>query len=235
MNPLYLQIKKRITESLADGFWHPAQSIPSETELARSFNVSQGTIRKAIDELAAENILIRRQGKGTFVASHNEEGSQLRFLRLTSSQDNKEKLDNQLVSFIKQKATNKTAKTLGINVGTTVFSIKRVLTFNRKPLILDFIKVPASSFRGLSPEMIIEKNGAMYRMYETDFGIQMLHAKEKIRAIAANMETSNLLCVSQDAPVLSVERVSFTYDNKPIEWRLGFCLTENHHYASELD
>ena len=121
MNPLYLQIKKRITESLADGFWHPAQSIPSETELARSFNVSQGTIRKAIDELAAENILIRRQGKGTFVASHNEEGSQLRFLRLTSSQDNKEKLDNQLVSFIKQKATNKTAKTLGINVGTTVF------------------------------------------------------------------------------------------------------------------
>ena len=83
--------------------------------------------------------------------------------------------------------------------------------------------------------MIIEKNGAMYRMYETDFGIQMLHAKEKIRAIAANMETSNLLCVSQDAPVLSVERVSFTYDNKPIEWRLGFCLTENHHYASELD
>ncbi len=235
MNSLYLQIKKRITESLADGFWHPGQSIPSETELARSFNVSQGTIRKAIDELAAENILIRRQGKGTFVASHNEEGSQLRFLRLTSSQDNKEKLDNQLVSFIKQKATNKTAKTLGINVGTTVFSIKRVLTFNRKPLILDFIKVPASSFRGLSPEMIIEKNGAMYRMYETDFGIQMLHAKEKIRAIAANMETSNLLCVSQDAPVLSVERVSFTYDNKPIEWRLGFCLTENHHYASELD
>ncbi len=235
MNPLYLQVKKRITESLAEGLWNPGQSIPSEVELAQSFSVSQGTIRKAIDELAAENILIRRQGKGTFVASHDEEGSQLRFLRLTSTQNNKENLDNHLVSFTKEKATNKIAKSLGINIGTTVVSIKRVLTFNQKPLILDFIKVPASSFRKLTSEMIVEKKGAMYRMYETEFGIQMLRAQEKIRAVAANADTSEFLGVKKNTPVLSVERISFTYSDKPIEWRLGLCLTENHHYASELD
>ena len=235
MNPLYLQVKKRITESLAEGLWNPGQSIPSEVELAQSFSVSQGTVRKAIDELAAENILIRRQGKGTFVASHDEEGSQLRFLRLTSTQNNKENLDNHLVSFTKEKATNKIAKSLGVNIGTTVVSIKRVLTFNQKPLILDFIKVPASSFRKLTSEMIVEKKGAMYRMYETEFGIQMLRAQEKIRAVAANADTSELLGVKKNTPVLSVERISFTYSDKPIEWRLGLCLTENHHYASELD
>lgn len=235
MNPLYLQVKKRITESLAEGLWNPGQSIPSEVDLAQSFSVSQGTIRKAIDELAAENILIRRQGKGTFVSSHDEEGSQLRFLRLTSTQNNKENLDNHLVSFTKEKATNKIAKSLGINIGTTVVSIKRVLTFNQKPLILDFIKVPASSFRKLTSEMIVEKKGAMYRMYETEFGIQMLRAQEKIRAVAANADTSELLGVKKNTPVLSVERISFTYSDKPIEWRLGLCLTENHHYASELD
>ena len=235
MNPLYLQVKKRITESLAEGLWNPGQSIPSEVDLAQSFSVSQGTIRKAIDELAAENILIRRQGKGTFVASHDEEGSQLRFLRLTSTQNNKENLDNHLVSFTKEKATNKIAKSLGINIGTTVVSIKRVLTFNQKPLILDFIKVPASSFRKLTSEMIVEKKGAMYRMYETAFGIQMLRAQEKIRAVAADADTSEMLGVKKNTPVLSVERISFTYSDKPIEWRLGLCLTENHHYASELD
>ena len=235
MNPLYLQVKKRITESLAEGLWNPGQSIPSEVELAQSFSVSQGTVRKAIDELAAENILIRRQGKGTFVASHDEEGSQLRFLRLTSTQNNKENLDNHLVSFTKEKATNKIAKSLGVNIGTTVVSIKRVLTFNQKPLILDFIKVPASSFRKLTSEMIVEKKGAMYRMYETEFGIQMLRAQEKIRAVAADSDTSELLGVKKNTPVLSVERISFTYSDKPIEWRLGLCLTENHHYASELD
>ena len=235
MNPLYLQVKKRITESLAEGLWNPGQSIPSEVEVAQSFSVSQGTVRKAIDELAAENILIRRQGKGTFVASHDEEGSQLRFLRLTSTQNNKENLDNHLVSFTKEKATNKIAKSLGVNIGTTVVSIKRVLTFNQKPLILDFIKVPASSFRKLTSEMIVEKKGAMYRMYETEFGIQMLRAQEKIRAVAADADTSELLGVKKNTPVLSVERISLTYSDKPIEWRLGLCLTENHHYASELD
>ena len=235
MNPLYIQIKKRITESLVCGLWHPGQSIPSEIELAQSYNVSQGTVRKAIDELAAEKILIRRQGKGTFVASHNEEHNQLRFLRLTSSLGDKEKLDNKLISFEKEKASNGLAKTLGINSASTVVSIKRVLTFNEKPLILDLIKVPAASFRGLTPEKVIEKKGSMYRMYETDFGIQMLHAKEKIRAVTASAEAAELLGVSVDSPILSVERTSFTYDNKAIEWRLGLCLTENHHYATELE
>ena len=234
MNPLYIQIKKRITESLVCGLWHPGQSIPSEIELAQSYNVSQGTVRKAIDELAAEKILIRRQGKGTFVASHNEEHNQLRFLRLTSSLGDKEKLDNKLISFEKEKASNGLAKTLGINSASTVVSIKRVLTFNEKPLILDLIKVPAASFRGLTPGKIIEKKGSMYRMYEADFGIQMLHAKEKIRAVTASPEAAELLGVSIGSPILSVERTSFTYDNKAIEWRLGLCLTENHHYATEL-
>tara|TARA_B110000483_G_scaffold86450_1_gene106778 strand:- start:6834 stop:7541 length:708 start_codon:yes stop_codon:yes gene_type:complete len=235
MNPLYIQIKKRITESLVCGLWHPGQSIPSEIELAQSYNVSQGTVRKAIDELAAEKILIRRQGKGTFVASHNEEHNQLRFLRLTSSLGDKEKLNNKLISFEKEKASNGLAKTLGINSASTVVSIKRVLTFNEKPLILDLIKVPAASFRGLTPGKIIEKKGSMYRMYEADFGIQMLHAKEKIRAVTASPEAAELLGVSIGSPILSVERTSFTYDNKAIEWRLGLCLTENHHYATELE
>ena len=235
MNPLYIQIKKRITESLVCGLWHPGQSIPSEIELAQSYNVSQGTVRKAIDELAAEKILIRRQGKGTFVASHNEEHNQLRFLRLTSSLGDKEKLDNKLITFEKEKASNGLAKTLGINSASTVVSIKRVLTFNEKPLILDLIKVPAASFRGLTPGKIIEKKGSMYRMYEADFGIQMLHAKEKIRAVTASPEAAELLGISIGSPILSVERTSFTYDNKAIEWRLGLCLTENHHYATELE
>ena len=235
MNPLYKQIKKRITESLVMGLWHPGQSIPSEINLSQSYNVSQGTVRKAIDELTAEKILIRRQGKGTFVATHNEENNQLRFLRLTSNLGNKEKLDNQLLSFEKEKASNGLAKILGINNASTTISMKRVLTFNQKPLILDLIKVPASSFRGLTAEKVIEKKGSMYRMYEADFGIQMVQANEKIKAIKASNEAAKILGVAVNTPILSVERISYTYDSRPIEWRLGLCLTEDHHYATELD
>ena len=235
MKPLYAQVKKRITESLVRGEWTPGQVIPSEIELAHIYDVSQGTVRKAIDELTAESILIRRQGKGTFVATHNEENVQLRFLRLTSSMGIKEKLDNQLVSFSKEKASNQLAKTLNINSAATVISLKRVLTFNDKPLILDVIKIPAASFRGLTAERVVEKKGSMYRMYETDFGIRMLHADEKIKAVSANYEAASLLGVKEHSPLLSVERLSFTYDDQPIEWRLGLCITDKHYYRAELD
>ncbi|MBT6818024.1 MAG: GntR family transcriptional regulator [Nitrosomonadales bacterium] len=235
MQPLYEKVKKKITESLVQGEWSPGEAIPSETELANVYDVSQGTVRKAIDELSAESILIRRQGKGTYVATHNEENIQLRFLRLTSNFGLKEKLDNQLVSFSKEKATNKLAKILNINPASTIISLKRVLTFNEKPLILDLIKIPAQSFRGLTAEMVVEKKGSMYRMYESDFGVRMLRADEKIRAINANFESASLLNVKENTSLLSVERISYTYENKPLEWRLGLCVTDDHYYRSELD
>src|ERR1700712_4199540 len=81
-SPLYRQIKLLITRSLEEGEWKPGEAIPAETDLAARYRVSQGTVRKAIDELATENLVVRRQGKGTFVATHAEEKLQYRFLRL---------------------------------------------------------------------------------------------------------------------------------------------------------
>src|SRR5258707_8274002 len=81
--PLYEQIKILLTQSLVAGEWKPGEAIPSEIELAARFPVSQGTVRKAIDELASQHILVRRQGKGTYVASHNEASYQYPFLRVT--------------------------------------------------------------------------------------------------------------------------------------------------------
>ena len=235
MEPLYVEVKKKITQSLIQGEWSPGEAIPSEIELANIYDVSQGTVRKAIDDLSAESILVRRQGKGTYVATHNEENIQLRFLRLTSQFELNEKLDNQLISFSKEKSTNKLAKILNINPSSTIISVTRILTFNENPLILDVIKIPAQSFRGLTAEMIVENNGSMYRMYETDFGVRMLRADEKILAITANSETASHLKVQENHPLLSVERISYTYKNKPLEWRLGLCVTDNHFYRSELD
>ncbi|MDA0226250.1 MAG: GntR family transcriptional regulator, partial [Proteobacteria bacterium] len=82
-SPLYRQIKGLLLDGLHGGEWRPGEGIPSEMELAVRFRVSQGTVRKAIDELAAENLLVRRQGKGTFVATHGEAEVRFRFLRLT--------------------------------------------------------------------------------------------------------------------------------------------------------
>src|SRR5690606_14614683 len=84
--PLYRQIQALLLRSLQEGEWKPGEAIPSETELAARFRVSQGTVRKAIDELAAGNLLVRRQGRGTFVASHLEVRTQFRFLRIRADE-----------------------------------------------------------------------------------------------------------------------------------------------------
>ncbi len=233
--PLYIQVKQKITQELMSGNWRAGDLIPSEIELAQSYQVSQGTVRKAIDELSIEKILIRRQGKGTYVTTHNEEQIQLRFLRLTSSKGNKEKLESQLLSFEKTRVNSYVANRLNLRPGSSVYKIKRVLTFARKPLILDEIYISTIPFKGLNAEMINQKKGSLYRLYESNYGIQMLNADEKIKAVSAEAEVSKLLNIKKGHPLLGIERVSYTYGNKPIEWRLGLCLTDEYHYQTELE
>ena len=233
--PLYEQIKVLLTQSLIGGEWGPGDMIPSEIELASRYKVSQGTVRKAIDALATEHILLRRQGKGTFVATHSAEGMKLRFLRLTSIDGQKEFLKNEFISCTKGKADVRMGQILDLKAGASIIEIKRLLTFSGRPLIYDHIVVPASPFKGLSGSRVEEKNGSMYSMYESEFGIRMIRAEERLKAVGASGEVAVALGLKNGEPLLSIERVSFTYGDKPMEWRLGSCVTDNHHYMNELE
>jgi GntR family transcriptional regulator len=233
--PLYRQIKALLTQSLISGEWVPGAAIPSEMELAARFGVSQGTVRKAIDELAAENIVMRRQGKGTFVATHTEDMVKLRFLRLVAADGSKELLDNRLLSCEKSKATATMARILAIKTGCAVIDIKRLLLFSNKPLILDRIILPAATFKSVTAEKIEAFNGSMYRMYETQLGIRMVRAEERLTALGADEEVAAVLGLKPGTSLLSIERVSYTYGDKPMEWRLGLCLTDDHYYLNHLE
>jgi GntR family transcriptional regulator len=233
--PLYDQIKVLITQSLIGGEWRPGEMIPSEIDLASRYKVSQGTVRKAIDSLATENILIRRQGKGTFVATHNQDDVKLRFLRLTSETGQKELLKNEFISCVKSKADAYISKILEIKAGSSIVEVKRLLTFSGRPLIYDYIIVPSTPFKGLNSAKVQESNGSMYSMYESQFGVRMIRAEERLKAVAAEVEVAKSLGVAAGYPLLSIERVSFTYGDKPMEWRMGLCLTDDHHYMSELE
>ena len=233
--PLYEQIKVLLTQSLIGGEWRPGEMIPSEIELAARFKVSQGTVRKAVDALATENILIRRQGKGTFVATHKAEGIKLRFLRLTSADGQKEVLENALLSCTRSKANSHLAKVLDLKLGAPLIEVKRLLSFSGRPLIYDHIILPATPFKGINANRVEENHGSMYAMYESQFGIRMVRAEESLKAVAAQTEVAEALGLKIGFPLLSIERVSYTYGDKPMEWRLGLCVTDNHHYMNELE
>ena len=233
-SPLYRQIKALILQSLQAAEWRPGEAIPSEIELAARYKVSQGTVRKAIDELSAEHLLLRRQGKGTFVATHNEARAQFRFLRLMPFEGEQEYPSGHLLECRRARAGADTARYLEMKPGDSLVFLRRVLFFKGEPTVLDEIFLPASIFKGLSAAKFNEYKGSMYNLFETEFGTRMLRAEERISAVAADAETAKLLEVLPGTPLLCVDRVSFTYGDKPVEVRRGLYRTDRHYYKNVL-
>lgn len=233
-SPLYQQIKGLITQSLQSGEWKPGELIPSEMELATRFKVSQGTVRKAIDELSAENLVVRRQGKGTFVATHHEARSQFRFLRLVPDSGERSYPENRILEVKRVRAPAEVARHLEMKSGETVVFLKRVQSFGGVPTILEELLLPGSIFKGLTMERLNEYKGPMYALFESEFGTHMIRAKEEIRAVCADQDVAQYLGVEPGSALLSVERISYTYGDKAVELRRGLYLTTAHHYRNEL-
>ncbi len=233
-SPLYQQIKALITQSLQSGEWKPGELIPSEVELAGRFKVSQGTVRKAIDELAAENLVMRRQGKGTFVSTHHEARAHFRFLRLMPDEGVPHPPDNKIIEVKRMRAPAEVARLLDLKSGDAVVYIKRVMSFDGAPTILEEMWLPGLLFKGLTAERLVEYKGPMYGLFESEFGTRMIRASEKIRAVSADAGAALFLDVPEGAPLLCAERVSFTYGDKAVELRRGLYLTSHHHYQNDL-
>jgi GntR family transcriptional regulator len=209
--------------------------IPSEQELAVRFGVSQGTVRKAIDEMAAENLLVRKQGKGTYVASHNDPRALFRFLRLVPLDGDLSHPTSVPLDCWRAKAGQEASRMLAIEPGAPIIIVRRLLQFALKPVVIDEIYLSGETFQGLTAEVLQSWNGSLYSLFETRFGLRMIRAQERIRAVAADRNASEALKVAEGTPLLSVERVTYTYGDKPVEWRRGLYSTAEHFYLNELN
>jgi GntR family transcriptional regulator len=233
-SPLYQQIKSLIVQSLQTGEWKPGELIPSEMELAVRYKVSQGTVRKAIDELSSENLVIRRQGKGTFVATHHEARVQFRFLKLMPDAGEAHSPENKILDVKRLRGPAEVARVFEIKAGDSVVCIKRVQVFGGVPTILEEIWLPGATFKGLTVERLAEYKGPMYGLFETEFGTPMIRATEKLKAVAADAAVAEHLAIAVGTPVLSVERIAYTYGDRAVELRRAMYLTADHHYHNEL-
>ncbi|MFM9114341.1 MAG: GntR family transcriptional regulator [Polynucleobacter victoriensis] len=234
-SPLYQQIKALILGSLQAGEWKPGEAIPSENDLAARYKVSQGTVRKAIDELASENLLVRRQGKGTFVATHHEDRVHFRFLRLVPDNGEPHYPKSKILDCKRLRAPAEIAKLLDLKAGDAVVQIERILFFSEEATVYEEIWLPGTTFKGLTTERLVDWRGPMYALFETEFATHMVRATERLRAVAADELSARHLGIEIGTPLLAVERVSFTYGERPVEVRKAVYLTSTHHYLNELN
>ena len=230
--PLYVQVRELMIGRMIQGVWKPGAVLPSEVQLAEEFGVSQGTVRKALDALAAENLVIRRQGRGTFVAEHDDERALFHFFHLVGEDGSRQLPGGSQLSCRAGKATRLEAERLDIGRGARVIRVRRTRDLAGASAIYESISVPAELFPDLGGDGVLPNT--LYELYESRYGVTIVRAEERLRAVEAPAEAAALLGLMPGAPLLETDRVAFALNGRPAEWRVSLCDTRYHHYLAEL-
>jgi len=231
---LYKEVKNRLMRSLVAGEWKAGQAIPSELLLSGRYGVSVGTVRRAVDELVAEKIVLRRQGSGTFVTTHTEDHQLYYFFHIVGKNDGKEPPSHELLSFLREKADRETALRLRVGRGERVYRIHNVLKLAGSPVIFDEITLPAASFPDLTKTLFAARAGTIYGMYQARYGINVVRISERLSAARASAQQAAGLKIREGEPALIIKRVAYTYHDTPVEYRVSCVNTRQHEYLSDL-
>jgi GntR family transcriptional regulator len=232
--PLYKAVKQRITHGLIEGEWRPGEAIPSEAKLAERLQVSVGTVRKAIDELVAEKILLRQQGRGTFVARHTLDRTLFYFFHLVGKDGRKETPQTEMLQFERSRADSREAVQLGIARGERIFRIRNLIRLSGDAVVIDDIAVPVQRFPDLDEKVFGEREGTIYGLYQARYGISVIRIAERLSATLADRTVGRLLGVPAGTPLLSITRIAYTYHDQPVELRHSLVDTTQHEYFSDL-
>jgi GntR family transcriptional regulator len=232
--PLYRVVKRSLLQAIESGAFPPGETLPSESEIAGQMGISIGTLRRAVDELAAEHILVRRQGRGTFVATHNTDRFLFQFFHVERDDGRREAPVVDLVSFERVRAEEEPAQALQLRAGDPVIQIENRLRLQGTAVIYDRLTLPATLFKGLTEKRFRERPSTIYQLYQSDFGITVVRAQERARARAADRNAARVLGLAVGVPVMQVNRAALTFGDRPVEHRVSIINTAHHDYVNLL-
>lgn len=232
--PLYRAVKRALLHAIEIGQLAPGAALPNETTLASAFHVSIGTLRQAVGELVAEHILVRRHGRGTFVAVHSTERFLFQFFHVERADGLREAPAVDLVSFDRCRLDDDAAEALRTRAGEPALQFENRLRLQGRAVVHDHITLPATLFRGLTEKRLRERPGTIYKFYQDDFGITVLRAFERARAVGADRGSARALGVAPGTPVLQIRRVALTFGDRPVEYRVSTVHTSQHEYVQTL-
>lgn len=230
--PLYKQVYDLLTERLATGYWKPSESLPSEFALADELGVSQGTVRKALNQLVSEKLLRRRQGRGTYVNEHTQESSLFRFFRLREAAGESVVPNTTVISSRRRKAKRLECKHLELDTGEQVVELTRLRFIKDQPAVVENVIQPLSIFPDI--DKVDDLPNSLYSLYQESYGISIVSVEDELQAVAMPRKFAKYLELSPDTPVLMVERSSRHIDGRVVEWSQAYCRTEQFVYAVTL-
>ena len=205
----YEEVKLKITEDVVRGRFLMGKALPAEKVLSKEFQVSVGTLRKAVDELVAEGVVIRRQGIGTFIVEHNLKRLLYYFFHVVRH-DAKKKFHPQVVleTFDSGFASAEEASKLAIKDGSPVWRIVNLLQLDGRCVMVDQITLDKKRFKKLSKEEFIHREGSIYQLYQMQHGQVVIRTSERLRASHASKRFADFLGVKPESAVLIIRRIA---------------------------
>ena len=231
--PVYRDIARALTRRLSQGAWKPGEAIPSETQLKTEFGVAIGTIRKAVDELVAQNMLVRQQGRGTFVATHDRARLLFHFFHVERHDGHKEYPDVQLHAFERGALNREAAAKLASHEGDRALRFRNTLALEGRRIMLDDITLPEALFPRLTEKKLRERPGTLYTLYQDDYRISVVRTAQRLSTALAPRDVARALDLPAGLPVLVIRRVAFAYHDKPVEYRVSYVDTRHHDYVGD--
>ena len=232
--PLYRAVKRALVQAIEAGRVAPGDALPSESELALAFGVAVGTLRRAVDDLVAEHILVRRQGRGTFVATHTGDRFLFQFFHIERGDGHREVPQVELLSFERGRIDDEAAAALSLRAGEAAFLLENRLKLQGRAVVHDRLTLPAALFRGLTERRLRERPSTLYHLYQAEFGITVVHTHERLRAVAADRSAARVLGVGLGMPMLQVRRTAIALGGRAVEYRSSLVLTQAHEYVNRL-
>lgn len=229
--PLYKQVRDRLIKRIVDGAWAPGALLPSEMQIAAELGVHPGTVRRALDSMAKDSLVVRRQGRGTFVSTHDDERVMFQFFKIVPDAGTRTFPQSTVLSIGVHPATNDELEQLARAAGEEVVRIRRLRSISGAPAIHETITVPSADFPALET---MELPNNLYGLYAMRFNVTIASSKERLKAVAADAMDGEALGIAVGHPLLQINRVAYAVDKTPVELRRSNCLTEQLHYRSEL-
>lgn len=230
--PLYQQVYETLTQRLKDGVWRPNDVLPSEFALADELGVSQGTVRKALNAMVAEQLLIRHQGKGTFVAGHTQASSLYRFFRWRKSQGESLVPTTEVIAKKRRRATREEDAIFNIASGESVCELVRLRSLLGQATLLEFVVQPLSVFPDI--DTLESLPNSLYTLYQDRYGVSIIQAKDELSAVPMPEKYAHYLDLQAESPVLCVSRQSINIDGRVVEWSRAYGSTQQFVYAVNL-
>ena len=229
--PLYVQLRNMLAERISAGAWKPGAVIPNESDLARKFGVSAGTMRKALDLMEAERLLSRRQGRGTFVNDQTSDELSLRFSSLRCA--NSQHLDGQSkTTHVGEDApSDGERRRLQLGPQDRIYHIHRTWFHKDQPFMVEHATVPAALFPGLGQKAQV---ASRIIVLAQRYGLLLGKAEERVSIGPAVEAVAGALNVGLGTPVMVLDRVVQDLDGRPVEWRLGWCHVADKYYLAEM-